>query len=76
MIVVSTDRVRVDPPVFRYRIAAPGRYPATTEDPKIAALRLEEMGVPDPEAVLRHARDWGSLEIEHGNIKSAKTLPK
>jgi hypothetical protein len=76
MIVVSADRVQVDPPVFRYRIEAPGRHPETIHAPRIAALRLEELGVSNPEAVLKHARDWGSLEIEQKKGQSAKNLPK
>lgn len=62
MILLSADRLDVYD-AFQFRIEAAGNTPAVTGDPRTAAKMLRDLGISDASRLVRHVRQWGSLEI-------------
>jgi hypothetical protein len=48
---------------FSYAIQAAGEQPVVTTDPATVTQELSRLGVDNPDPLVAHARNWGSLEI-------------
>lgn len=62
MIVLTATRVNIQEQ-FRFTIEAPDYGRTVTSDPDLAAEALHSLGLNNSAALLKHARDWGVIEI-------------
>ena len=62
MILLTATRRDADG-AYTFKIQVEGTVRLLTTDPKHAATRLAEMGVAGAERFVRHAQQWGAVEI-------------
>jgi len=62
MILLSATRVDAGEH-FSYRVECAGRQMIVTDDAGAAIAVLREFGIDDPQRIIAHARNWGSIEI-------------
>jgi hypothetical protein len=48
---------------FRYSVLKDGQPLITTDDATAAARELSRLGVENPDPLIAHVRDWGTVEI-------------